>query len=105
MNQPELKRREITRMLREWSDGKREALDELMPLVYEELHRQAARYLHRESQGHTLQTTALIHEAYLKLVDQRKVILTWRSAAAAKSPPTLAVWTSETVSLFNRTAN
>jgi len=79
MSQPELKTREITRMLREWSDGKREALDELMPLVYEELHRQAARYLHRESQGHTLQTTALIHEAYLKLVDQREV--QWQNRA------------------------
>ena len=66
-------------MLREWSDGKREALDELMPLVYEELHRQAARYLRRESQGHTLQTTALIHEAYLKLVDQREV--RWQNRA------------------------
>jgi len=79
MSQPELKTREITRMLREWSDGKREALDELMPLVYEELHRQAARYLRRESQGHTLQTTALIHEAYLKLVDQREV--RWQNRA------------------------
>jgi len=79
MNQPELKRGEITQMLRRWSDGKREALDELMPLVYEELHRQAARYLRRESQGHTLQTTALIHEAYLKLVDQREV--QWQNRA------------------------
>jgi len=66
-------------MLRRWSDGKREALDELMPLVYEELHRQAARYLRRESQGHTLQTTALIHEAYLKLIDQREV--QWQNRA------------------------
>jgi len=79
MNQPELKTHEITQMLREWSDGKREALDELMPLVYDELHRQAARYLRRESQGHTLQTTALIHEAYLKLVDQREV--QWQNRA------------------------
>jgi len=67
----------ITQMLHEWSDGNREALEELMPLVYTELHRQATRYLRRERQGHTLQTTALIHEAYLKLIDQRAV--NWQS--------------------------
>ncbi len=67
----------ITLMLREWSDGKAEALDALMPLVYDELHRQAARYLRRERPDHTLQTTALIHEAYLKLIDQREV--NWES--------------------------
>ena len=60
----------ITRMLREWSDGNHEALEELMPLVYDELHKQAMRYLRHERQNHTLQTTALIHEAYLKLIDQ-----------------------------------
>ena len=69
MNQSE----QITILLREWSDGKREALDELLPLVYDELHRQAKRYLRRERQDHTLQTTALIHEAYLKLIEQRDV--------------------------------
>ncbi len=58
-------------MLREWSDGKPEALDKLLPLVYDELHRQAARYLRKERAGHTLQTTALVNEAYLKLVDRR----------------------------------
>ncbi len=58
-------------MLREWSDGKTEALDKLLPLVYDELHRQAARYLRKERAGHTLQTTALVNEAYLKLVDRR----------------------------------
>ena len=80
MNLSEQKTHEITRILREWSDsGKREALDELMPLVYDELHRQASRYLRRESQGHTLQTTALIHEAYLKLIDQRQV--QWQNRA------------------------
>jgi len=66
-------------MLRECSGGKREALDKLMPLVYDELHLQAARYLRRESQGHTLQTTALIHETYLKLIDQREV--EWQNRA------------------------
>jgi RNA polymerase sigma factor (TIGR02999 family) len=60
-------------MLQEWNNGKREVINDLMPLVYDELHRQAKRYLHRERQGHTLQTTALIHEAYLKLIDQRNV--------------------------------
>lgn len=57
----------------------KEELDELMPLVYEELRRQAARYLRREKPGHTLQTTALIHEAYVRLVDQRNV--RWQNRA------------------------
>jgi RNA polymerase sigma factor (TIGR02999 family) len=63
----------ITLMLREWSDGNREVLEDLMPLVYDDLHRQAARFLSRERIDHTLQTTDLIHETYLKLVDQREV--------------------------------
>lgn len=64
-------------MLRRWNDGDAQALDNLLPLVYAELRRQAARHLRRERAGHTLQTTALIHEAYLKLIDQREV--TWES--------------------------
>jgi len=64
-------------MLREWSDGKPEALDKLLPLVYDELHRQAASLLRKERPGHTLQTTALINEAYLKLIDRRDV--NWES--------------------------
>ena len=64
--------RTITRLLREWNEGKRSAFDELMPLVYGELHRQAARYLKNERRCQTLQTTALIHEAYLHLVDQAR---------------------------------
>ena len=79
MKRREIKTHEITQMLREWSGGKREALDKLMPLVYDELHRQAARFLRRESQRHTLQTTALIHETYLKLIDQRDV--EWQNRA------------------------
>ncbi|HRH43266.1 MAG TPA: sigma-70 family RNA polymerase sigma factor [Pyrinomonadaceae bacterium] len=59
---------EITQLLKDWSEGNQIALDKLMPLVYEELRRQASRYLQNERQGHTLQTTALIHEAYLKLI-------------------------------------
>jgi RNA polymerase sigma factor (TIGR02999 family) len=73
------KSNQITEMLRDWSSGKKEALDALLPLVYDELHRQAARYLRRERIGHTLQTTALINEAYLKLIDQRDV--NWQNRA------------------------
>jgi RNA polymerase sigma factor (TIGR02999 family) len=57
----------------------KESLDKLMPVVYDELRRQAARYLRREQAGHTLQTTALIHEAYMRLVDQRNV--QWQNRA------------------------
>ncbi|HEV2826031.1 MAG TPA: sigma-70 family RNA polymerase sigma factor [Pyrinomonadaceae bacterium] len=77
MNKGDPKGAEITQMLREWSDGKPEALESLMPLVYAELHRQAASFLRKERPGHTLQTTALIHEAYLKLIDRREV--NWQS--------------------------
>jgi RNA polymerase sigma factor (TIGR02999 family) len=63
----------ITELLAEWSDGNQSALDELYPLVYDELHRLARRYMSRERKGHTLQTTALINEAYVRLVDQRNV--------------------------------
>lgn len=64
---------QITQLLAEWSEGNQSALDELYPLVYEELHRLARRYMSRERKGHTLQTTALINEAYVRLVDQRNV--------------------------------
>jgi RNA polymerase sigma factor (TIGR02999 family) len=64
---------QITEMLHEWSNGSHQALEELMPFVYDELHKQAARYLRRERQNHTLQTTALIHEAYIKLIDQKNI--------------------------------
>ncbi|MGI8638357.1 MAG: sigma-70 family RNA polymerase sigma factor [Pyrinomonadaceae bacterium] len=77
MYQSEDPSRSITKMLRAWGGGSGEALEELMPLVYDELHRQAARYLRRERPNHTLQTTALINEAYLKLIDQREV--NWES--------------------------
>lgn len=63
----------VTQLLIGWSNGDKQALDALLPVVYEELRKQAARYLRRERVGHTLQTTALIHEAYLKLVDQKNV--------------------------------
>jgi len=64
---------EVSRLLRAWGDGNGNALDELLPLVYDELHRQAHRFLRRERQSHTLQTTALIHEAYLNLIKQNRI--------------------------------
>ncbi len=63
----------ITQMLREWGEGDEKALEELMPLVYNELHRRAASYLRRERMNHTLQATALVNEAYLKLAAQNRV--------------------------------
>ena len=57
----------VTQLLREWNRGSSEALEKLIPIIYEELRARAARYLRRERPGHTLQTTALVHEAYLRL--------------------------------------
>jgi RNA polymerase sigma factor (TIGR02999 family) len=65
---------EITQLLVDWSNGNQAALDRLMPLVYTELRQLAHRYMRRERLGHTMQTTALIHEAYLRLVRQTR----WR---------------------------
>ncbi len=62
----------VTQLLVDWSKGDETALEKLMPLVYSELRRLARNYLRRERPGHTLQPTALVNEAYLKLVDQRK---------------------------------
>jgi len=64
---------QLTQLLVAWSDGSREALDELFPLVYAELRRIAHRHMRRERQGHTLQTTALVNDAYLRLIDQTQV--------------------------------
>jgi len=61
----------ITAMLRDWNSGRPEAVEDLLPLIYDELHRRAAAYMRRERQNHTLQPTALVHEAYIKLLDQR----------------------------------
>lgn len=61
---------EVTLLLASWAKGNQEALNELTPLVYKELRQLAASYLRKERQGHTLQPTALVHEAYLRLVDQ-----------------------------------
>ena len=60
----------VTRLLLEWSDGNQQALEALVPLIYKELRNLAHNFLYRERPGHTLQTTALVHEAYLKLIDQ-----------------------------------
>lgn len=70
---------DVTRLLQAWSDGDEEALHKLMPLVYEALHSAARRHMAHERPEHTLQTTALIHETYLRLVDVRKV--KWQSRA------------------------
>lgn len=61
---------EVTRLLIDWAQGNQRALDDLTPLVYRELRRLAASHLRNERQGHTLQPTALVHEAYIRLVDQ-----------------------------------
>ncbi len=70
---------EVTAILKEWSAGDREALERLMPLVYGELRRLAASHLRSERGDHTLQPTALVHEAYLRLVGQRSV--SWANRA------------------------
>ena len=66
-------RDDVTQLLIKWSKGDKAALDELMPIIHSELRRLARRYMARERPGHTLQTTALINEAYLRLVDQQGV--------------------------------
>ena len=69
----------ITRLLNSYGDGDKTALDEMLPLVYDELRRIAAGYLARENAGHTLPPTALVHEAYMRLVSQRSA--NWRNRA------------------------
>jgi len=71
--------RDVTLLLSEWSRGDRSALNELLPIVYAELRRMAARHLKRERTDHTLEPTALVHEVYLRLVDQRHV--NWQDRA------------------------
>lgn len=70
---------DVTQLLVAWADGDQTARDHLMPLVYTELHRLAHRHIKKERPGHTLQTSALVNEAYLRLVDQRDV--QWQSRA------------------------
>ena len=64
---------QVTRLLQEWNDGDEGALEQLMPLVHTELHRLAHQHMRREGPGHILQTSALISEAYLRLVDQPQI--------------------------------
>ena len=71
--------KEITRLLVAWGDGDESALEDLTPLVYDELHRLAHRYMGHERSGHTLQTSALVNEAYVRLVDWKNV--RWQSRA------------------------
>jgi RNA polymerase sigma factor (TIGR02999 family) len=71
--------RDVTQLLMSWSDGDESALEKLVPLVYGELRRLAGQYMRRERRDHTLQTTALINEAYLQLIDIRK--MHWQNRA------------------------
>src|SRR5271165_7695256 len=70
---------EISRLLRAWSDGDQSALERLTPVVYGELHRLARRYMKGERSGHSLQTTALVNEAYMRLVDYKS--MQWQNRA------------------------
>ena len=70
---------QVTQLLADWSRGDQTALDKLLPLVHEELRRLAHHYMSRESPGHTLQTTALVNEAYVRLVDQKE--FQWQNRA------------------------
>ena len=73
MTAPSSSPEEVTQLLVAWGNGNKAALEKLMPLVYEELRRLAHHYMRREHPGHTLQTTALVNEAYFRLVDQKHV--------------------------------
>src|SRR2546427_10364540 len=64
---------QLTQLLKNWGNGDAAAHDELMAVVYEELHRLAHQYMNKEHPGHTLQTSALVNEAYLRLIDQKQV--------------------------------
>src|SRR5215470_10199295 len=70
---------DLTQLLQSWSKGDQQALEDLTPFVYRELHRLAAHYMGGEKQGHTLQTTALVNEAYVRLIDWKNV--QWQNRA------------------------
>jgi len=70
---------DVSGILRAWSDGDSSALDRLTPIVYDELHRLARRYMRRERPGHSLQVSALVNEAYMRLVDYRR--MRWQNRA------------------------
>jgi RNA polymerase sigma factor (TIGR02999 family) len=69
----------VTQLLKAWGNGEQEALEQLIPLIYSELHRLAHRYMQRERNAHTLQSTALVHEAYQRLIDLKEV--SWQNRA------------------------
>jgi len=79
MTEPSYKTHQVTELLAAWSQGDKEALDKLMPLVYDELRRLARQQMRHERAGHTLQTTALVNEAYLRLVNQDRA--QWQNRA------------------------
>ena len=70
---------EVSGLLRAWSSGNRDALERLTPIVYDELHRLARSYMRRERPGHSLQATALVNEAYMRLVDYKGI--QWQNRA------------------------
>src|SRR6266567_7822197 len=70
---------DVSKLLRDWSDGDQRALERLTPVVYDELHRLARRYMRRERPGHSLQTTALVNEAYMRLVEYKR--MHWQNRA------------------------
>lgn len=70
---------EVTQLLTDWRNGDQNALDKLMPIVYDELRRLARHYMNRERPGHTLQTTALVNEAYLRLNGQKNMNIDWQN--------------------------
>src|SRR5215510_9400719 len=87
MTTPRSTRKAVTQLLGEWSNGDEEAMQKLFPLVHPELHRLAHHYMSRERAGHTLQTTAILNEAYLRLVDNTTPVWQGRThfiAAAAQ---------------------
>ena len=79
MQREEQSTRDVSTLLHAWSEGDQAALPRLTPIVYTELHRLARRYMQRESPGHSLQTTALVHEAYIRLVDYKR--MQWQDRA------------------------
>jgi RNA polymerase sigma-70 factor, ECF subfamily len=79
MSSGERAERDVSTLLRAWSDGDQSALERLTPIVYQELHRLAGRYMKGERPGHSLQTTALVNEAYLRLVDYER--MQWQNRA------------------------
>jgi DNA-directed RNA polymerase specialized sigma24 family protein len=84
--------RDITALLGDWSRGNRAALNQLLPLVYAELRRIAGRHLRRERAGHTLQPTALVHEVYLRLIEEAACVLGVSPSTAKREWRTPKAW-------------